>query len=186
MEFAYPVIWSRISLDISPDWGQYAQIPGLSFSSWPQDEYPSEPNARSLDWSPNGLLTGVQEAAGNNVEYEYTADGLLNSRNVDSSTSNDEFVWDSTASNALLLSDGEYEYIYGPNRVPIAQIDLATNEVEYLHADSNGSVIAATTDDGYLAGTTNYGAYYIVSRPWNPMVTLRLVHLAVQRFSEPH
>lgn len=70
-----------------------------------------------------------------------------------------DFVGDENTNNALLLSDGDYEYVYGANRVPVAQVEIGTGEVEYLHADVNGSVIAATEQSGVLTGTTNYGAY---------------------------
>lgn len=114
----------------------------------------------TLTWDTSGLLTGanmINNSTPVEIGYGYTADGLLDDRSVDGRTT--EFVWDGTAVNALMLNDGDYEYIYGPNRVPLAQVELDTGTVEYLHTDVNGSVIASTASDGFLNGVTNYGAY---------------------------
>lgn len=120
----------------------------------------STPPQKSLTWSTSGLLEEVvvsTDSSVTDIGYGYTADGLLSDRTL--GTDERGFIWDSTATNALMLTDGDYEYIYGPSRVPMAQIDIANADVEYLHADANGSVIAATSQDGFLVGITNYGAY---------------------------
>lgn len=111
---------------------------------------------KEFAWNVDGTLD-QESSATSTVNYGYSANGLLDNRLVGSVGRG--FVWDESEVNALLLSDGDYEYVYGVNRVPVAQVELATGSVEYLHADVTGSVIAVTTDTGVLAGTTNYGAY---------------------------
>lgn len=118
----------------------------------------TEPShAKTYEWSIDNLLSKTTNGNNPEVAYEYDARGLLSKRTENSQS--DNFVWDETSINALLIADGDYEYVYGANRVPIAQIDLTDNSIEYLHTDTNGSVIALTGVDGYLAGITNYGAY---------------------------
>jgi RHS repeat-associated protein len=69
------------------------------------------------------------------------------------------FTWDSTSSVPTMLSDGEYEYVYGNSRVPLAQIHLSDNEVKYLHTDVNGSVTASTDVNGNSSGSVVYSPY---------------------------
>ncbi len=121
---------------------------------------PSNLTKTTLNWDSSGLLDQViQPASTITLDYGYTSDGLIDTRNKNNASENQEFIWDSNPENALMLNDGEYEYIYGVNRVPIAQIDTDTDEVTYLHTDTNGSVIASTNTNGTLAGVTNYNAY---------------------------
>ena len=58
-----------------------------------------------------------------------------------------------------MLSDGEFEYIYGNNRIPIAQVKISNGEIKYLHADVNGSVTASTDVNGSLVGSVVYSPY---------------------------
>lgn len=114
-------------------------------------------HVETYEWSVDNLLESANKGTTTEVDYQYDAGGLLSTRTENTQT--DNFIWDETATNALLLSDGDYEYVYGANRIPLAQVDLTDNSIEYLHADINGSVIAVTGADGYLSGITNYGAY---------------------------
>lgn len=113
-------------------------------------------NNKTYDWSVDNLLNDVSGST-SGISYQYDSSGLISKRTENSQT--DDFLWDETATNALLLTDGDYEYVYGANRVPLAQVDLADNSIDYLHTDINGSVIAVTNDTGHLGGITNYGAY---------------------------
>lgn len=58
-----------------------------------------------------------------------------------------------------MLSDGEHEYIYGNDRVPVAQVKISDGTVTYLHTDLNGSVTASTNGSGAIAGTVAYSPY---------------------------
>lgn len=58
-----------------------------------------------------------------------------------------------------MLSDGENEYIYGNDRVPLAQVKITDGTVTYLHTDLNGSVTASTNGAGAIAGTVTYSPY---------------------------
>lgn len=133
----------------------------LGYDALGQRVTETAPNSttRTLGWNPDGTLANVSAGPAGNVaaNYEYSADGLISSRT--SGANSDSFIWDSTAQNALLLSDGDYEYVYGPKRVPVAQVDIGSSSVKYLHTDQNGSVVAATDSAGVLASQTNYGAY---------------------------
>lgn len=114
------------------------------------------------EWAQNNLLTsattheGVGEAP-KTVAYAYSADNLLQSRTEETST--DEFVWDTSQAIPAMLSDGKYEYIYSKDRTPIAQIEILTGVVTYLHKDLTGSVTASTDAIGGLVGTVDYSPY---------------------------
>ena len=133
----------------------------LGYDNLGQRTSETVPNSatRTLGWNADGTLANVSAGTGTNspASYAYGADGLISSRT--SGANSDAFTWDSTAENALMLSDGDYEYIYGPKRVPVAQVDAANSSIKYLHTDQNGSVVAATDNAGVLASQTNYGAY---------------------------
>lgn len=58
-----------------------------------------------------------------------------------------------------MLSDGEHEYIYGNERVPVAQVKISDGTVTYLHTDLNGSVTASTNGSGAIVGTVAYSPY---------------------------
>lgn len=112
-------------------------------------------------WNEANLLES-QEVTKNNatvgIDYAYSADGLLASRDKDGQNTNN-FVWDASGSIPLLLDDGVHEYIYGNGRTPIAQIAKADGTVIYLHSDTIGSVMASTDSSGTLVANTEYSPY---------------------------
>ena len=88
--------------------------------------------------------------------YAYNGDGLRITKTVGAATTN--FVWDpSTADVPMLLSDGNTDYIYGPDGTPIEQITATTPT--YLHTDQLGSVRTLTNATGSVTGTTNFAVY---------------------------
>lgn len=116
-------------------------------------------NNKNYNWSVNNLLTQVEKSSDSIVvSYAYDALGLLGTRSVNSVLSN-SFVWDTTSSVPLMLSDGEFEYIYGASRVPVAQVKISNGEIKYLHADVNGSITASTNASGTLTGSVVYSPY---------------------------
>jgi RHS repeat-associated protein len=58
----------------------------------------------------------------------------------------------------LLLSDGTNSFIYGPDGLPIEQIDNAGNAV-FLDEDAQGSVRLLTGAAGNVLGTASYDAF---------------------------
>jgi RHS repeat-associated protein len=112
---------------------------------------------RNLTWKLDNTLASVTDVGTTSTSYTYDANGLILSRI--SGTEEDKFTWDTLAENALMLSDGDFEYIYGPNHVPLAQLEGSTSTVHYIHADQNGSVIAVTNASGVLANQPNYSTY---------------------------
>ena len=116
------------------------------------------------EWAQNNLLTNVTThdgAAPKTVSYSYSADNLLQSRTEVTST--DQFAWDTSRAIPAMLSDGKYEYVYSQDRVPLAQIEIATGTVTYLHEDLTGSVTASTDATGGLVGTVDYSPYGVAT-----------------------
>lgn len=126
----------------------------------------SEETTTEYSWTEDNLLAEAQiygtSASGDSDEtvlYKYGAGNLLSERKHGSEMQ--EFVWDTNREIPVILSDGEYEYIYknAVDRVPMAQVHIETDEVEFLHADTNGSVIASTDSAGDLVDTVEYSPY---------------------------
>lgn len=114
---------------------------------------------KNYEWAFDNLLTEVEKPADTKtVNYSYDVSGLLGTRSENTVQTNN-FVWDITASIPLMLSDGEYEYIYGTGRTPLAQISLTDGSVKYLHTDVNGSITASTDTTGTLIGSVVYSPY---------------------------
>lgn len=112
-------------------------------------------------WGIDDTLTSVtKKINGTNKTfgYSYSANGLLEKKTVAGVQSN-SFIWDTSSFIPLMLSDGEYEYIYGIDRVPVAQVKISDGTVTYLHTDLNGSVNASTNSAGSIAGTVAYSPY---------------------------
>ncbi len=117
----------------------------------------ADSSGSSFDWSSSGLLE-VAQVGSSSVSYDYSASGLISKRSEGSSDKS--FVWDLGKEIPVLLSDGEFEYIYSADgRTPFAQVKLSTGAVKYLHGDLNGSIIGATDSSAQLVGTVNYDPY---------------------------
>lgn len=102
------------------------------------------------------VSSGDEESS---VQYMYGADGLLVSRSHNATEQG--FVWDRNREIPVLLSDGEYEYVYKnpTDRVPFAQINTHSGALEYLHSDSNGSITAVFNDSGNTVENLEYDPY---------------------------
>jgi RHS repeat-associated protein len=103
-----------------------------------------------------GELTTVTPALGDPSTYTYDGTGELASASTGSSTS--QFAWNTTASNPELLTDGSTSYIYGPDDLPVEQIDSG-GTVSYLHHDQVGSTRLITDASGDSVGTFSYSPY---------------------------
>lgn len=114
---------------------------------------------KNYEWAVDNLLSEVEVPADTKtVNYSYDVSGLLGTRS-ENSTQTNEFVWDTTSSIPLMLSDGEYEYIYGTGRTPLAQVSITDGSIKYLHSDANGSITASTDTTGTLSGSVIYSPY---------------------------
>lgn len=112
--------------------------------------------AYSYSWNKLEQLT---EVSGHNseIEYEYRPDGLLSEKKESERSS--KLVWASAFEVPLLLSDGEYDYVYGDSLSPLAQVSRVDQSIEYLHTDQLGSTIAKTDESGSLVASTSFTAY---------------------------
>jgi RHS repeat-associated protein len=90
------------------------------------------------------------------ASYGYDATGLRNDRNVNQLHNID--AWDRTSSLPMLLTDATTSYIYGPDALPLEQID-ATGTIHYYHHDQLGSTRALTDKNGRPTNTYTYDPY---------------------------
>jgi RHS repeat-associated protein len=89
--------------------------------------------------------------------YTYNGEGLRTSETIAGSTN--YLAWDNAeAGIPLLLSNGSYNFIYGPGGVPIEQISSG-GTVTYLHHDQAGSTRLLTGSTGTVTGKCTYSAY---------------------------
>jgi RHS repeat-associated protein len=99
------------------------------------------------------------EVAAIEDSYGYDGNGLRASQTISGSTK--YMTWDHSRGLPLLLGDGTYSFIYGPQGLPIEQI--AGEGVLYLHHDQQGSTRMLSSASGAVEGTASYGAYGTLS-----------------------
>ncbi len=116
---------------------------------------------KNYEWNAQGLLTGVADSlTGLDLSFEYSSGLRVNATGTTGSTQVDaDYVWDTVHAVPLLLDDGRYEYVYGAGTAPIAQVDTATGDVEFLHGDLVGSTREVTDDAGNIVARFDYGMY---------------------------
>jgi RHS repeat-associated protein len=139
---------------------QLTQSPGTSYSYdalGQRTTVTTGGSATTYAYDQAGRLTSYHPAGGASTAFAYGGDGLRAAKTTGSTTA--QFTWDQTRPVPVLLSDGSDSYIYGPNDVPIEQIDDGTNTPTFLHHDQIGSTRLLTDSDGNLAATYTYGAY---------------------------
>src|SRR5262249_38055937 len=99
---------------------------------------PTTGPATTYTYDQIGNLTAVErpkEGATAKIEdtYTYDASGLRASQTISGTTTN--LSWDISNTLPLPLADGTNSYIYGPNGLPVEQINNTTGTVLYLHHD---------------------------------------------------
>ena len=99
-------------------------------------------------------ITGADEAV---TTYTYDGNGLRASATTGSTT--ESFTWNVAAAYPLLLSDADHAYVYGTAGVPLAQIALDGDAVDYLHTDTLGSVLTITDAAGTVTAESDYDGY---------------------------
>jgi RHS repeat-associated protein len=123
----------------------------------------------TYSWSAAGALTSVS-ANGTSTSYTTNGDGQRASSVGGGVTHT--FVWDVAGltpvitrtpdlglpTGRALLSDGTHSFIYGPDGLPIEQIDNAGHAL-FLDEDAQGSVRLLTDAAGNVKGTASYDAF---------------------------
>jgi RHS repeat-associated protein len=123
---------------------------------------PASGPATSYGYDQAGNLTTVTRAKEGETPaiedtYNYNGEGLRTSQTIAGTTTH--LAWDVAEEIPLILNDGTYSYIYGPDDLPIEQINNATGTVSYLHHDQAGSTRLITGSTGTVTGKCTYGAY---------------------------
>lgn len=122
---------------------------------------PTTGPATTYSYDQAGDMTGVarpEEGETPKIEdsYAYNGDGLRVAQTVDGKTSN--LAWDTSTGLPLILTDGTNNYIYGPNNLPIEQIDKEEKPL-FPHHDQQGSTRLLTDSTGTVKATITYDAY---------------------------
>jgi RHS repeat-associated protein len=117
--------------------------------------------ATTYSYDQAGNLTAVErpkEGAISEIKdtYGYNGEGLRTSQTVSGTTS--YIAWDMTDDIPLILSDGTNSYIYGPDNLPIEQIDNA-EKAQYLHHDQAGSTQFISSETGTTEAAYSYTPY---------------------------
>jgi RHS repeat-associated protein len=89
--------------------------------------------------------------------YAYNGDGLRTSQTISGTTT--YLAWDFAEKLPLILNDATNSYIYGPDGLPIEQINNTTSTVLYLHHDQQGSTRLLTSNTGTKEASFTYDAY---------------------------
>ncbi len=89
--------------------------------------------------------------------YTYDGDGLRASKTSGGTTAS--FVWDHTADNALLLSDGSFYYVYGPDGLPLMQINVTDDATQWYGHDTLGDTRLLVDAAANMSATFSYDAY---------------------------
>ena len=95
-------------------------------------------------------------ATGSSTTYVYDGDGLRTKKTV--GTTATRFAWDRSDSLPLLLSDAANSYVYGPDGLPLEQIN-GSGTVTYYHHDEIGSTRLLTSSSGATNATFTYDPY---------------------------
>jgi RHS repeat-associated protein len=123
---------------------------------------PTTGPATTYGYDQAGDLTSVERPKeGESPEikdtYAYNGEGLRVSQTINGTTA--YMAWDTAEELPLLLNDATNSYIYGPNGLPVEQINNSTGAVEYLHHDQAGSTRLLTGSTGTVTGKCTYSAY---------------------------
>ena len=70
-----------------------------------------------------------------------------------------QLIWDLTSTLPNVLSDGTYDYLYGPGGTPVEEIALATSSPTYMSYTPSDSTWVSTNEAGDLTGLWSYDAF---------------------------
>ncbi len=114
-------------------------------------EYNQAGDMTGVDRPKEGTITVIEDT------YTYNGDGLRASRKPGAEAAT-YMTWDATEGLPLILNDGTYSAIYGPEHEVVEQVN-SKNEATYLHHDQQGSVRVITNAVGTKVGEITYDAY---------------------------
>ena len=83
---------------------------------------PPSGSATNLNYDQANRLTSVAQSSSTTATYAYNGDGLRVSKTTGGISS--PFVWDASAATPFVISDGTYQYIYGPGGAALEQIAM--------------------------------------------------------------
>lgn len=98
-----------------------------------------------------GTTTKIEDS------YAYNGEGVRTSQTVAGMKS--YLIWDEAEGLPTLLDDGANSYIYGPEGLPIEQVNNSTGAVVYMHHDQQGSTRLLTSSTGEVVRDCSYGPY---------------------------
>jgi RHS repeat-associated protein len=120
------------------------------------DEGPLGTPDTTVTYDGAGRIASVNTPS-TSASYTYDGDGLRSSTTTDGIKAT--FTWDIVQGNALALSDGVNDYVYGPGGVPIEQVNQSSGAATYLYTDQLGSVVMEADQSGTVTGTQSYAPY---------------------------
>ena len=112
--------------------------------------YDQAGNVISVEVPTEGKVAAIKDA------YTYDGDNLRASQTKAGKTS--YMAWDAAEGLPLPISDGTNSYVYGPEGLPVEQIN-GESKVLYLHHDQQGSTRMLTGSSGKAEGTMTYDPY---------------------------
>ncbi len=116
---------------------------------------PEGGTATTYGYDQAGNLTTVTKSGSIEDTYAYDGTGLRMSQKISGTTTH--MAWDTSGGLPLLLYDGTNYYLYGPEGLPIEQINGSTPT--YLHHDQQGSTRILTNSSGEAKGKYTYTPY---------------------------
>ncbi len=122
---------------------------------------PTKAAATTYGYDQAGNLTSVsrpEEGGTKGISDTYTYDGNGLRASQASSEGTKYMAWDMAEETPQVLSDGQNSYIYGPNGLPIEQIN-SEGKALYLHHDQQGSTRLLTGSTGIVEGAMTYDPY---------------------------
>ncbi len=122
---------------------------------------PTSGPATTYGYDQAGNLVSVERPKEGEVpkiedSYAYNGNGLRVSQTISGVST--YLAWDVSEELPLLLRDGTNSYIYGPDGLPIEQIN-SEGKALYLHHDQQGSTRLITGSSGVVEGAFTYSVY---------------------------
>lgn len=117
---------------------------------------PHGTTATDLTYNQADLLVEFDNHATAAISYQYDGDGLRTSKTT--GTTRTRMTWDRSSELPNPIAEGTTRYVYGPDGLPLEQIDSANN-VKYLHHDRLGNTRLVTNANGSTHSTYSYDSY---------------------------
>jgi RHS repeat-associated protein len=95
------------------------------------------------------------------TSYAYNGDNL---RTSTTKTTTTRYAYNLTTPIPQLISEGNLDYIYGPDGLPIEQIDATNTTVAYFSHDQHGDTRVLTGPSGAITATYSHTPYGVSTR----------------------